>query len=77
MSNIAIQPATMYRLKETRRIKTSDTHYFDHPRFGVMVIVEKIDSPEAAVSTADLIQEQPTVEATELVPVGPSKLNEN
>jgi hypothetical protein len=42
-----------------------------------MVIVEKIDSPEAAVSTADLIQEQPTVEATELVPVGPSKLNEN
>ncbi|MEO1890010.1 MAG: CsiV family protein [Cycloclasticus sp.] len=77
ISNIAIQPATMYRLKEPRRIKTSDTHYFDHPRFGVMVIVEKIDSPEAAVSTTDLIQEQSTVEVTELAPVNPSKLNEN
>lgn len=64
-ANNTIEPATLYRLKETRRIKTSDSHYFDHPRFGVLTIVEKIDSPEAPVSTTDLIDEQPSVNAVE------------
>jgi hypothetical protein len=76
LSSVALQPATIYRLKETRRIKTSDTHYFDHPRFGVIAIVEKIDFPEAPVSTSDLIQEQ-HIEAIELVQPNPSQLNEN
>jgi len=38
-------PTTLYRLKQTRRIKTGDLHYFDHPKFGVIVKVEKIDEP--------------------------------
>jgi len=38
-------PASLYRLKQTRRIKTGDLHYFDHPKFGVMVKVKKIDAP--------------------------------
>lgn len=39
------EPVTLYRLTETRRIKTDESHYFDHPRFGVLAIVKKIDSP--------------------------------
>ncbi|MBI3570406.1 MAG: hypothetical protein HY082_04785 [Gammaproteobacteria bacterium] len=31
--------ATVYRLNEPRRIKVSETHYFDHPKFGVLVRV--------------------------------------
>lgn len=32
---------TLYRLNETRRIKTEQIHYFDHPRFSVLAIVKK------------------------------------
>lgn len=28
---------TIYRLKEKRRFKLNDTHYLDHPRFGMLV----------------------------------------
>lgn len=73
-----IQAPTLYRLKETRRVKTTDTHFFDHPRFGVLAVIEKIDSPEAAVSTADLLEEPQIIEALEtLEPSLPVKENEN
>jgi hypothetical protein len=29
----------VYRLNESRRIKVSETHYFDHPKFGALVRV--------------------------------------
>ncbi|MBQ0724670.1 MAG: hypothetical protein KBT50_06200 [Cycloclasticus sp.] len=47
-----------YRLIESRRIKSSESNYFDHPRLGVIAIVEAIDSPLAAVETNDLINEK-------------------
>ena len=28
---------TTFRLNEQRRVKSQETHYFDHPRFGVLV----------------------------------------
>lgn len=31
--------AVMYQLNEPRRIKVSETHYFDHPKFGALVRV--------------------------------------
>jgi len=51
VTNNITQPSTLYRLKETRRIKTNQSNYFDHPRFGVLAIVEKINSPTPATST--------------------------
>jgi len=33
------QVETPYRLNESRRIKVSETHYFDHPKFGALVRV--------------------------------------
>ena len=36
----AVAAATpVYRLSERRRIKTAETHYFDHPKFGVLLRV--------------------------------------
>jgi hypothetical protein len=29
----------VYRLNERRRVKLSETHYFDHPKFGALVRV--------------------------------------
>lgn len=31
-----------YRITEARRIKTSDINYFDHPQFGVLILVNAI-----------------------------------
>lgn len=36
----AAEPSVpVYRLSERRRIKTAETHYFDHPKFGVLLRV--------------------------------------
>ncbi len=32
----------VYRLSERRRVKLSETHYFDHPRFGALVRVSPV-----------------------------------
>ena len=70
----------LYRLKETRRIKTSKSNYFDHPRFGIITLVEKIDSPMAASPTDDIIDKQaPKIEPL-INPNAPQRLpvrNEN
>ena len=33
--------ATNYKIKQTRRIKINDIHYFDHPYFGALVKVSR------------------------------------
>lgn len=35
-----------YTIDEQRRIKSQETQYFDHPRFGVLVRVLPLDAPE-------------------------------
>jgi peptidoglycan-binding protein CsiV len=39
LSNVSMDDndAAVYRLKEKRRIQLNETHYFDHPKFGVIV----------------------------------------
>ena len=38
----AEQIAPVYRLTEARRVKSSETYYFDHPKFGALVRVSPI-----------------------------------
>jgi len=40
-----------YRISEQRRIKTQETSYFDHPRFGVLIRVNLADSPDDAAKS--------------------------
>lgn len=35
--------ANVYQLNEQRKIKTQETHYFDHPRLGVLVRVMPVE----------------------------------
>lgn len=32
-----------YRISEQRRVKSQETHYFDHPRFGVLVRIMPVE----------------------------------
>jgi len=57
-TDISLTPH-LYRLTESRRVKTGESNYFDHPRFGVIAIVEEIDSPLSVIPTGDLIKEKP------------------
>ena len=38
----------VYELKEQRRIRSGELHYFDHPRFGMIAQVTPYAAPEAA-----------------------------
>jgi Peptidoglycan-binding protein, CsiV len=33
-----------YALQETRRVRTGERHYFDHPAFGVIATVTSLNS---------------------------------
>ncbi len=34
--------STIYRLKEKRRFKLNETHYLDHPKFGILVRISPL-----------------------------------
>lgn len=42
MSGAAGQITPAYRLTEARRVKSSETYYFDHPKFGALVRVSPV-----------------------------------
>lgn len=44
----SLADVTRFRSQQTRRIRTEELHYFDHPRFGVLVKVLPLTPPEPA-----------------------------
>ena len=40
---VFVQPTDYVRLKESRKIKLNEMHYFDHPMFGVIVQVSRLE----------------------------------
>lgn len=38
--------APAFRLREKRRMRSRELHYFDHPRFGMIAMVTPYDAPE-------------------------------
>jgi hypothetical protein len=37
------EPESRYRINERRRVRFNEQHYFDHPRFGVLLRVERAE----------------------------------
>ena len=35
-----------YRMVEKRRLKLNERHYFDHPKFGLLVQVSRLEANE-------------------------------
>lgn len=42
VSGGGLEENPVYRLTESRRVKISETHYFDHPKFGALVRVSSV-----------------------------------
>ena len=53
--DLAVSPHML--MSETRRMRSSETHYLDHPKFGVIVRVDPIDFSEELVSLFQDLQE--------------------
>lgn len=43
--NIAPTPWRSYRITERRQVKTDELMYFDHPRFGALVMITRPETP--------------------------------
>ena len=52
-----VQPATYYRISEDRIMRNAEVRYFDHPKFGVIARVERIEAPaeDDLDTTTDLL----------------------
>lgn len=42
---------TSYRIREKRRMKSDELNYYDHPRFGVLLLVNPAPAPEQPAAT--------------------------
>ncbi|WP_152417604.1 CsiV family protein [Methylophaga lonarensis] len=40
-------------LKESRRVRSGQLHYFDHPRFGALLKLTAVDAPDAALQSPE------------------------
>lgn len=66
------QPRPRYRLSETRRVRSGELHYFDHPYLGIIARVVPYTPPElpVPVGTVRVEGSDPRVVADEPVPAG-------
>ncbi|WP_127477258.1 peptidoglycan binding protein CsiV [Sulfurivermis fontis] len=55
----------VYRLNETRRMRSREIHYLDHPMFGIIAVVTPYEQPAAApVPTASPVTARPPAPVT-------------
>jgi hypothetical protein len=52
-----VTPSIYYRIQEDRILRSGELRYYDHPKFGVLAQVERIEeaSPASTDDTADLL----------------------
>ena len=61
--NTATAGKVRYRIQEDRIFKSGDLRYFDHPKFGVVVKVSRVEETEPDESVDDLLlPAQPVIE---------------
>lgn len=48
-----ITPSTYYRIEEDRIVKNGDLRYFDHPRFGVLAKITRVEDDNAGENATD------------------------
>ena len=55
------QPPTLYRINEDRIVRNNEVRYYDHPKFGVIARITRIEEalPEDPDTTGDLLPGNP------------------
>jgi hypothetical protein len=52
-----VRPSVFYRIREDRIVRNNEVRYYDHPKFGVIARITRIEeeSPEDVDTTNDLL----------------------
>jgi len=63
------QPQTLFRMHQTRRMRSGELHYFDHPMFGMLVLITpyELPEPEIELEESNELDSVPTDENNETV----------
>jgi hypothetical protein len=48
---VGVQPPVYYRIQENRILKNGELRYFDHPKFGVLAKVTRVEEEEETGDT--------------------------
>jgi len=48
-----VTPSTFYRIEEDRIVKNGDLRYYDHPRFGVLAKITRVEDDNAGENSTD------------------------
>ena len=63
LSGVADSPEVYYRISEDRIFKSGDLRYFDHPKFGVLVKIDRVEreetGPDAPGSGEEMLGDVP------------------
>lgn len=71
------QPQTLFRLHQTRRMRSKELHYFDHPMFGLLTQITPYELPETETELSPLESENSdTTMNTNASPVNDSAVRE-
>ena len=46
LNEVSVQPAAYYRIQENRILKNGELRYYDHPKFGVLAKVTRVEEEE-------------------------------
>jgi len=49
------QPSVFYQIQENRILKNGELRYFDHPKFGVLAMVTRVEEEEEDPETGELL----------------------
>lgn len=58
-----LREPTLFRLTQSRRMRSGEIHYLDHPLFGVLIQIRPLDNPPQRAAPAETPAEMPTTPA--------------
>jgi hypothetical protein len=59
VTEAALEPAGVVLLRESRRLRSGELHYLDHPKLGVLVRVEPVVPPPDVQQAYDALGQTP------------------
>lgn len=53
LPNSSVFRLPVVEIKETRRMRRNRTHFFDHPKFGLLIYTQRVELPEDLIALID------------------------
>ena len=67
-SALSLDASRYFLLDETRRMRSGELHYFDHPKFGVLIQIDPVAIPAPLIAQYQALGETASLDATSAEP---------